>query len=127
MLTVLLGGADRLIAETTSAPGAEMSGFGTPVAVGPALENQHTSPSTMSRVRSAAEVSIGSPPAGSRRGTRSPISVLPMLVHRARLTVQPTPMIDGFVAGKLIVPSRTPLEKMAGFDDSIEASPKLCK
>ena len=43
------GFALRLSAETTSAPGAAISGFGAPVTVGPALENQQTSPSFRSR------------------------------------------------------------------------------
>src|ERR1700722_14764096 len=46
------GGAWLLIAPMTHAPGAEISGFGTPVTVGPALENQHTSPSTKGAVAS---------------------------------------------------------------------------
>src|SRR5690349_5757338 len=43
------GSAAELIADTTNAPGAAISGFATPVAFGPALENQHTSPSPTAR------------------------------------------------------------------------------
>jgi hypothetical protein len=44
MLVGTSGPAHWLIAAMTAPPGAEISGFGSPVAVGPALENQQTSP-----------------------------------------------------------------------------------
>ena len=49
MLFALPGSASLLIAPTTMPPGAAISGFGTPVSVGPALENQHISPTASAR------------------------------------------------------------------------------
>ena len=68
-LPAVPGFAVRLSAEMTSAPGAAISGFGTPVAVGPALENQHTSPSK--RSRKSADVSLRAAAPRARRPRRA--------------------------------------------------------
>ncbi len=87
-----------------AAPGAMISGFAMPVSVGPALENQHGSPGTGSRCAG----SSGRPPLASSTGTASPTLSPVTLPQLTLFMVQPTPMIDGLVAGRLMVDSRTP-------------------
>src|SRR5260370_12125741 len=106
-------------APTMAAPGAIISGFCKPVTVGPALENQHGSPSVGCRSRPAGS---GAPPTASSKGTARPTGTWSMLCHAFLLIVQPTPMMDGCVAGKAIVPSRTPWAKLA-----LTASPSPCR
>src|SRR5580704_1577277 len=90
----------------THEPGAEISGFGTPVTSGPALENQQTPPGT-----TGIPPSPGRPPAGSSTGVPSAHSEPSIETHPPRFTVQPTAMRPGCVAGRLMVPSRTPYPK----------------
>ncbi len=92
-------------APTIAAPGARISGLLRPVRLGPPLENQHGSPPTAAR---APRVGSGEPPTASRSGTGSGFTAgESMLSQLLLLIVQPTPMIDGLVAGRLMVPSRT--------------------
>src|SRR5579872_5238226 len=101
MLATAGGTACSDIAPISAAPGAMISGFCTPVSVGPALENQQGSPATASR---GAAPPCSMPPGASRIGTDRPIPTPLSLTQRGLLMVQPTPMIDGWLAGKLMVP-----------------------
>jgi len=104
-----------------AAPGAMISGFGTPVTVGPALENQHGSPPTGSR---GIAVGSGWPPAWSSTGASRPMEEPSRLCHDGLLIVHPTAMIAGWVAGRLMVPSLTPSKKPTA--PGSEASPVPC-
>jgi len=97
------GSASWLSAAMTTAPGARMSGFGTPVSVGPALENVHTSPSCASW-RGAF---CGRPPYESSSASVTPIFCPALDVHVGRSMEQPTLMMLGLVAGSVTVASRT--------------------
>src|SRR5437016_5747544 len=99
MLPEVPGLAVLLMAAMIPAPGAEISGLGVPVTVGPALVNQHASPAI-----GGSEARNGSviPPAASRNGILTPTLPPVMLVQLGRLTVHPTARIEGWVPGRLI-------------------------
>jgi len=98
-----------------------ISGFGTPVTVGPALENQHGSPLVTSRGNADG---TGSPPDGSRAGASKPICAPSTLRQEVLFIVQPTEMMSGWVAGRLTVPSRTASRKPTAL--GLDASPVPC-
>jgi hypothetical protein len=106
-----------------AAPGAMISGLSTPVRVGPALENQHGSPSTASLTWPSGS---GAPPIASSAGTASAMPIPFTLSHFFLLIVQPTPMIAAFVAGRLIVLSRTACAKPTSRTPGTDASSVPC-
>ncbi len=98
------GNAPWLSAPMTMPPGARMSGFGTPINVGPALEKSQISPLLIGCL---ARGICGRPPYASRRGSVMVIDSPSSDVQLGLSIVQPAAMIPALDAGSVTVASRT--------------------